>query len=59
MTAPREVTDAEIRAALESLPHDHWSRQWYVDALSSPNHPQRRANARREVAELLADKAVR
>lgn len=53
--APREVTaetltDEMIHDALDALPPGHYSRQWYLDALGSENHPMRRANARREVA---------
>lgn len=48
-----ELTDDMIRSALEALPTDHYSRQWYADALGSEHHPQRRANARRIVCDAI------
>lgn len=52
---PRTLTDAMIREALDALPPNHYSRQWYLDALGSEHHPMRRANARREVCAALND----
>lgn len=46
-------TDEMIRSALDALPSDHYSRQWYADALGSDCHPQRRANARRLVCDAI------
>lgn len=52
-TPETAMTDVQIQEALDALPRDHYSAQWYRDALASHDHPQRRANARRIVYTLI------
>jgi hypothetical protein len=48
------ITDADIEALFSSLPPGHYAVQWCLDArFTSPSHPHRQRNARRQCAELI------